>query len=140
MNIMMPCDIPMMNRTNGIALSILACLAFNVGCAGDESAERSTGLTRNRAILEEGMQPHVVPSVAFVVPSMGQVGLNTQTPDSSASRKLIHIQPGDSLWKLAHKYAKIKNELKRINGLSTDVVQAEQRLTLSLPISTGTSP
>ena len=82
----------MMNRTSGrIALSTLACPAFNVGCAGDESAVRSTDLTRNRAILKKGMQPRVVPL-------MGPVGQNTRTPDSSASQNnLIHIQPGDSL-------------------------------------------
>ena len=154
MNATMTYDVSIMNRTSGIAFSILACPAFNVSYAGDklaerlheitdartqidagvrdtreeiapvrrdlgqlkhhapdkvrsdsaqvnhESTERSADLPHNLATQEEGMQPRVGPSVAFVTPLMGQVGRNIQTPDSSASCNPIHIQLGNSLWKI----------------------------------------
>ena len=108
--------------------------------ANHEKTLRSIDLNRDRATLQENMRRHVVPSAAVIVTSLGGVGQNTQTPDASASHNLIYVQPGDSLWKLAHKHATTIDELKRINGLTTDVLQAGQRLILPSLILTAPSP
>ncbi|RAP73888.1 LysM peptidoglycan-binding domain-containing protein [Paenibacillus montanisoli] len=43
-------------------------------------------------------------------------------------RNLYDIKPGDTLWEIARTYRTTVDELKRINGLQTDLLQVGQRL------------
>jgi LysM repeat protein len=81
----------------------------------------------------------IAPSAVFLAPAepAPQPG---HASDLSPQQGLIRVHPGDSLWKLAHDHATIINELKRVNGLTTDVVQAGQRLILPSPMSITISP
>lgn len=79
-------------------------------------------------------QPRVLPSVAFLAPPEPEIRTGSLLVPS-LMQEVIRIHPGDSLWKLAHDHATTIGELKRINGLATDVLQTGQRLIVpsSLP-------
>jgi predicted nucleic acid-binding Zn-ribbon protein len=93
-----------------------------------ESSTRAAAAL-GRVARDEPTQPRIVPSAVFLAPAEP-----TSRPDHASDRSpqqsLIRVHPGDSLWKLAHKHATTIDELKRVNGLTTDVVHAGQRLIL----------
>ena len=71
--------------------------------------------------------PRIGPSAGFLAPAEPAPRPGPAS-DRSPQQGLIRAQPGDSLWKLAHEHATTLDELKRVNGLTTDVVHAGQRL------------
>ncbi|MEO6544857.1 MAG: LysM peptidoglycan-binding domain-containing protein [Nitrospiraceae bacterium] len=94
-----------------------------------ESAAHPAEASPEPVLRDEPAQPRIVPSVAFLAPS-APVPSPGQASGRSPQQGLIRVHPGDSLWKLAHKHATTIEELKRINGLTCDVVHAGQRLIL----------
>ena len=74
-------------------------------------------------------QPRIVPSAVFLAPAKPAPHPD-HASDRSPQQSLIRVHPGDSLWKLAHEHATTIDELKRVNGLTTDVVHVGQRLIL----------
>ena len=82
-----------------------------------------------RVVRDKPAQPRIVPSALFLTPTE-QTPSPDHTSDLSPQQRLIRVRPGDSLWKLANDHATTINELKRVNGLTTDVVQVGQRLIL----------
>jgi len=94
-----------------------------------KSSEQTAKATRERVVRDETTQPRIVPSALFLAPAEPAPRAG-HASDLSPQQGLIRVQPGDSLWKLAHEHATTIEELKRINGLTTDVVQAGQRLIL----------
>ena len=109
------------------------------GRTGRESSEQTATASPERVVRGETPQPRIVPSALFLAPSepAPQPG---HASDLSPQQGHIRVQPGDSLWKLAHEYATTIDELKRVNGLTTDMVHAGQRLILPSPISMPISP
>jgi LysM repeat protein len=99
------------------------------GRTSRESSEQTATASPERVVRSETPQPRIVPSAILLTSS-------EPTPQQGH----IRIQPGDSLWKLAHEYATTIDELKRVNGLTTDMVHAGHRLILPPPISTPISP
>jgi len=89
------------------------------------AAEAAPGLVAR----DETAPPRIVPSAIFLAPAEPAPRLG-QASDLPPQQSLIRVQPGDSLWKLAHEHAISIDELKRVNGLTTDVVHAGQRLIL----------
>ena len=94
-----------------------------------ESSKHAADASPGRVARDEATQPRIVPSAVLLAPAEA-----TPRPghasDLSSHQSLIRVQPGDSLWKLAHDHATTIEELKRINGLTTDVVHVGQRLIL----------
>ena len=78
---------------------------------------------------DEPPPPQIVPSAVFLAPAEPAPRPGPAS-DRSPQETLIRVHPGDSLWKLAHKHATTIDELKRVNGLTTNVVHAGQRLIL----------
>ena len=104
-----------------------------------ESPEHTADASPEHVVRDETTQPRIVPSALFLAPSElaprpGHVS------DLSPQQGLILVQPGGSLWKLAHEHATTVDELKRLNGLTTDVVHAGQRLILPSSMSINISP
>ena len=99
--------------------------------AGRSSHEPSThaAAAPGRVARDEPTQPRIVPSAVFLAPVKPAPHLD-RASDRPAQQSLIRVHPGDSLWKLAHEHATTIDELKRVNGLTTDVVNAGQRLIL----------
>jgi hypothetical protein len=83
--------------------------------------------------------PRIGPSAGFLAPAEPAPRPGPAS-NQSPQQGLIQVQPGDSLWKLAHEHAITMDELKRVNGLTTDVIHAGQRLILSSPMSVNISP
>jgi LysM repeat protein len=104
-----------------------------------ESSEHTSDDSPGRVAQDKTTRPRIVPSGLFLAPS--ELGPHTgHVSDLSPQQGLIRVQAGDSLGKLAHKHATTIDELKRVNGLTTDVVHAGQRLTLPSPMSVNISP
>lgn len=93
------------------------------------SSDRTAEAAPGPMAQDEPTQPRIVPS-ALLLPPSEATSRPGHAADLSPQQSLIRVQPGDSLWKLAHAHATTIDELKRINGLTTDVVQAGQRLIL----------
>jgi hypothetical protein len=108
-------------------------LANNVRTTGVRSSRESSKLAAEaapgRGARDEPTQPRIVPSAVFLAPAE-PAPRSDRASDRSPQQSLIRVHPGDSLWKLAHEHATTIDELKRVNGLTTDVVQPEQRLIL----------
>ncbi len=104
-----------------------------------ESSEQTATASPERVVRGETPQPRIVPSALFLAPSEPAPPPG-HTSDPSPQQGLIRVQPGDSLWKLAHEHATTIDELKRVNGLTTDVVHAGQRLIVPSPMSINISP
>ena len=101
---------------------------------GRKSSEQAAEASPGPVVRDETTQPRIVPSALFLAPSE-PTARPGHSLDLSPQQGLIRVQPGGSLWKLAHDHATTIEELKRINGLTTDVVHAGQRLIL--PASGG---
>ena len=97
-----------------------------------ESSDRAPEAAPGRvATRDETTQSRIVPSAVLLPPSEAEATPRpVHASDLSPQQSLIRVQPGDSLWKLAHDYAMNIDELKRVNGLTTDLVHAGQRLIL----------
>ena len=94
-----------------------------------KSSEQTTDASRERVVRDKPTPPRIVPSALFLAPA--EPAPRPDHPsDLSLQQSLIRVRPGDSLWKLAHEHATTIDELKRVNGLTTDVVQAGQQLIL----------
>ena len=94
-----------------------------------ESAGRAADTAPGHVAQDKITQPRIVPSAVLLLPSGATPQLG-HAVDLSPQQSLIRVQPGDSLWKLAHAHATSIDELKRVNGLTTDVEQAGQQLLL----------
>jgi len=94
-----------------------------------EASERAAEAAAGSVARDATTPPRIVPSAVFLAPAEPAPRPGTAS-DRSPQQSLIRVHPGDSLWKLAHDHATTINELKRVNGLTTDVVQAGQRLIL----------
>jgi LysM repeat protein len=104
-----------------------------------ESSAHTADASPGPVARDETTQPRIVPSAVFLAPSE-PAPRPGHASDLSPQQGLIRVQPGDSLWKLAHELGTTIDELKRVNGLTTDVLHAEQRLTLPSPMSVTISP
>ena len=104
-----------------------------------ESSEHTADDSPERVIRDETTQPRIVPSALFLAPAE-PAARPGHSVDLSPQQGLIRVQPGDSLWKLAHEHATSIDELKRLNRLTTDVVHAGQRLILPAPMSINIFP
>jgi LysM domain len=107
--------------------------------SGPDSSDRSPDPSLDPAIREEALQPRIIPSTGFLAPAEAAPRPGHASA-LSPQQGLIRVQPGDSLWKLAHKHATTIDELKRLNRLTTNVVHAGQRLILPSPMSMNISP
>jgi hypothetical protein len=94
-----------------------------------ESPKRAAGAAPGPVARETTTPPRIGPSAGFLAPAE-PAPRSGPASNRSPQQGLIRAQPGDSLWKLAHEQATTIDELKRVNGLTTDVVQAGQRLIL----------
>jgi hypothetical protein len=94
-----------------------------------ESSERAAAAAPGPVARDATTPPRIGPSAVFLDPAEPALRPD-HASDRSPQQGLIRIHPGDSLWKLAHDHATTIDELKRVNGLTTDVVQAGQRLIL----------
>ena len=103
-----------------------------------ESSERAASAP-GRIARDATTPPRIGPSAGFLAPAE-PAPRPGHASNRSPQQGLIRVQPGDSLWKLAHEHATTIDELKRVNGLTTDVVHAGQRLILPSPISMPISP
>ena len=99
-----------------------------------KSSEQTAEASRERVVRDETAQPRIVPSALVLAPSK-PAPRPGQASDRSPQQGLIQVQPGDSLWKLAHEHVTSIDKLKRVNGLTTDVVHAGQRLILPSSMS-----
>ena len=99
-----------------------------------ESSGQTAEAAPDRVVRDKPTPPQIVPSALFLTPAE-PAPRPGHASDLSSKQGLIRVQPGDSLWKLAHDHATTIDELKRVNGLTTDVVHAGQRLIL--PSSSG---
>lgn len=104
-----------------------------------ESSKRPVEATPRHVTRDESPPPRIVPSGVFLAPAEPALQLGLAA-GRSPHQSFIQVHPGDSLWKLAHDHDTTINELKRVNGLTTDVVQAGQRLILPSPMSINISP
>jgi LysM repeat protein len=109
------------------------------GRTGRESSEQNKEASPERVVRDKTTQPRIVPSALFLDPSE-PASRPGPASDLSPQQGLIRVRPGDSLWKLAHERATTIDELKRINGLTTDVVHPGQRLILPSSIFNNNSP
>ena len=109
------------------------------GRIGRESSEQAAAASPERVVREESTQLRIVPSALFLGPSE-PASLPGQASSLSPSKGVIRVRPGDSLWKLAHEHATSIDELKRINGLTTDVVRPGQRLIVPSATIVNNSP
>jgi hypothetical protein len=106
--------------------------ANNVRATAVRSSHKSStpaAAAPGRVARDEPRQPRIVPSAVFLAPAE-PVPHPDHASDRSPQQSLIRVHPGDSLWKLAHEHATTIDELKRVNGLTTDVVHAGQQLIL----------
>ena len=94
-----------------------------------ESSKRAAEAASDRMVRDEPSQPRIVPSAAFLAPAE-PAPRSDHTSDRPTQQNLIRVHPGDSLWKLAQEHATSIDELKRVNGLTTDVVHTGQQLIL----------
>jgi len=94
-----------------------------------ESSKRAAEAAPGPVARDATTPPRIVPSAVFLAPAE-PAPRPGHAPDRSPQQGLIRVHPGDSLWKLAHDHATSIDELKRVNGLTTDIVQAGQRLIL----------
>ena len=94
-----------------------------------ESFEHATEAAPGPVARDATTPPRIVPSAVFLAPAE-PAPRPGHASDRSPQQGRIRIHPGDSLWKLAHDHATSIGELKRVNGLTTDVVQVGQRLIL----------
>ena len=98
-----------------------------------ESSDRPPEAAPGRvAARDETTQPRIAPSAVLLLPS-DATPRPDHASDLSPQQGLMRVQPGDSLWKLAHNHATIIDKLKRVNGLTTDVVHAGRQLILPAP-------
>ena len=97
---------------------------------GRESSKHTTNASPGRVSQDEATQPRIIPSAVLLSPSAEATPRPGHASDLSSHQSHIQVQPGDSIWKLAHDHATTIEELKRINGLTTDVVHVGQRLIL----------
>jgi LysM repeat protein len=115
-----------MNRAVGFSMVFLACLPLSAGCSSERLASSLLETTTARAQAD-----------ALVHDTQGELAALHR--DRMPQQSLIRVHPSDSLWKLAHEHAMIIDELKRVNGLTTDVIHAGQRLMLPSPTYTNIS-
>lgn len=54
-------------------------------------------------------------------------------PLNAASAAAYHVQPGDSLWSIAMRHGTTVEQLKRLNGLTSDLIRPGQTLQLPPP-------
>jgi chromosome segregation ATPase len=94
-----------------------------------ESSERAAEAAPGPVARDATTPPRIVPSAGFLAPAE-PAPRPGYASDRSPQQGLIRAHPGDSLWKLAHEHATTIDELKRVNGLTTDVVHAGQWLIL----------
>jgi LysM repeat protein len=94
-----------------------------------ESSERAREASQVPVARDATTPPRIVPSAVLLAPAE-PAPRSGHASDLSPQQSLIRVHPGDSLWKLAHEHATTIDELKRVNGLTTDVVHAGQRLIL----------
>jgi hypothetical protein len=105
--------------------------------AGRPSHESSThaATAPGPVARDEPTQPRIVPSAVFLAPAEPALRPG-HASNRSPQQSLIRVHPGDSLWKLAHEHATTMDELKRVNGLTTDAIHAGRRLILPSPTYT----
>ena len=99
------------------------------GRTNRESSNHAADAAPGSGARDEIPQPQIIPSTVLLPPSEATPRPG-HAPARSPQQGLMRVQPGDSLWKLAHEHATTIDELKRINGLTTDLVHAGQRLIL----------
>jgi hypothetical protein len=104
-----------------------------------ESPKRAAAAAPGPVARNTTTPPRISPSAVFLAPAE-PAPRPGHASDLSPQQSLIRVHPGDSLWKLAHDHATSIDELKRVNGLTTDVVHAGQRLILPSPMSITISP
>jgi LysM repeat protein len=104
-----------------------------------ESSEHTAEASPERVVRDETTKPRIVPSALFLPPSEA-AHRPGHASNLSPQQGLIQVQPGDSLWKLAHKHATTIDKLKWVNGLTTNMVYAGQRLILPSPMSINIAP
>lgn len=65
---------------------------------------------------------------------------NSSSHDLSPAvqRTLTQVQPGASLWQLAHQHGLTVDELKKANGLTTDVIRIGQQLVIPRAVASNT--
>jgi hypothetical protein len=112
-----------MNRALGFSMIFLASLPLSAGCSSERLASSLFETTTARAQAD-----------ALVHNAQGELAALRR--DRLPQQSLIRVHPGDSLWKLAHEHATTMDELKRVNGLTTDAIHAGRRLILPSPTYT----
>lgn len=94
-----------------------------------KSPPPSEKATTEWAGRDKANQPRFAPNAAFMASSASAIQsghAGALTPQQG----IIRVLPGDSLWKIAIKHATTVEELKHINALTTDTIQAGHRLIL----------
>lgn len=109
------------------------------GRTSHESPEHVAKASPGHVVRDATTQPRIIPSTHLLAPVEAAPRLGHASA-LSIRQSVIRIQPGDSLSKLAYEHATTIAELRRINGLTTDVVRVGQRLILSSPVSTHRAP
>ena len=129
-------DMKELNARMVLLTDALAQLKQRFSHNGRATAVRPSHESSERAAAAPGpvardapTPPRIGPSAVFLAPAE-PASRPSHASDRSPQQSLLRVQASDSLWKLAHEHATSIDELKRVNGLTTDVIHAGQRLIL----------
>ncbi|WP_163182319.1 peptidoglycan endopeptidase LytE [Bacillus subtilis] len=84
---------------------------------------------------------HLRSDIIYVGQTLSINGKSTSSKSSSSSTSssTYKVKSGDSLWKISKKYGMTINELKKLNGLKSDLLRVGQVLKLKGSISSSSS-
>ncbi|MBU8708931.1 peptidoglycan endopeptidase LytE [Bacillus subtilis] len=82
---------------------------------------------------------HLRSDIIYVGQTLSINGKSTSSKSSSSSSSTYKVKSGDSLWKISKKYGMTINELKKLNGLKSDLLRVGQVLKLKGSTSSSSS-
>jgi hypothetical protein len=106
--------------------------------AGEPARRRRSGERHRRAVRLTRRGRAVLWLVALLVTGLGLVlaAPASEAADPAGPERTVVVQPGDTLWSIAQRYAPggdpftTIDEIRRLNGLTGYTIQAGEKLTL----------
>lgn len=105
-----------------------------------------TGKTYNTSVASLTSANHLSTTVLSIGKTLTIPGSKSSTSSSTSSSttkksgsSVYTVKSGDSLWLLANEFKMTVQELKKLNGLSSDLIRAGQKLKVSGTVSSSSS-
>ncbi|MBF0779505.1 MULTISPECIES: LysM peptidoglycan-binding domain-containing protein [unclassified Granulicatella] len=102
-----------------------------------DELKQANGLTSDTIYI--GQQLRIPTKVAPSVSSSSQVVPTPSEAKPVSTPKSVTVQPGDTLWGISHRNGVTVDELKQVNGLTSDTIYVGQQLRIPTKVTPSVS-